>query len=229
VTDERVPVTALVVGATGLVGGHLVRLLAGDPAYAAVRVVTRRPLTDPPPGIDQCIIDFDRLDEQASTLVGDHVFCALGTTRKAAGSAARFREVDLDYPRRIAAHARRNGARHFSLVSAIGANPRSPFLYNRVKGEVEAAVRRAGYPSGAILRPSVLGGQRAGRPLERVAQALMRGIPGRWRTVDAADVARAAILVARAEEQGWRVIESDQIRRIATRPPLSRTTATPPD
>lgn len=181
-------------------------------------MVARRALADPPPGVDQRIISFDQLDEHATELASDHVFCALGTTRKAAGSAARFREIDLEYPRRIAALALRNGASHFSLVSAIGANPRSLFLYNRVKGEVEAAVRAEGYRGGAILRPSVLGGERGdrgGRPLERVAQRLMRLAPGRWRTVEAADVARAAILVAAADQPGWRVLESDEIRRVA--------------
>lgn len=207
--------TALVVGATGLVGGHLVRLLANDDRYARVAVAARRSLTSAPTGVEQRIIEFEALDQHRADLIGDHVFCALGTTRKNAGSAARFREIDLEYPRRIAEYARENGARHFSLVSAIGANPRSPFLYTRVKGEAEAAVRAVGFPSGAILRPSVLGGPRAGRPLERLAQRVMSLVPGRWRTVPAVDVARAAIAVAAVEAAGWRIIESDEIRRIA--------------
>jgi uncharacterized protein YbjT (DUF2867 family) len=208
--------SALVVGATGLVGRQLVRLLAADPSYGLVAIAARRALHDPPPGVEERIFPFDRLEAHADRLAADHVFCALGTTRRKAGSAARFRQVDLEYPRRIAEYARSNGARHFSLVSAIGASSRSPFLYSRTKGQAEAAVRRAGYPSGAILRPSVLGGDREeSRPLERLAQRVLRLGPARWRTVSAADVAAAAILVARAERPGWRVIESGEIRTIA--------------
>jgi uncharacterized protein YbjT (DUF2867 family) len=203
---------ALVVGATGLVGRHITRILAGDDHYDRVIVVARRPLPDPDNRVEQRIIDFDRLPEHHRDLVGDHVFCALGTTRREAGSRARFREVDLHYPRIIAELARANGARHFSLVSAAGASPRSPFFYNRVKAEAEAAVRAAGYPSGTILRPSVLGGKHAGRPLERIAQFIMRFAPARWRTIDAADVARAAVRLARAEAPGWRVVESAEIK-----------------
>jgi uncharacterized protein YbjT (DUF2867 family) len=207
--------TALVVGATGLVGRHTVRLLAGDDHYERVIVVARRPLTEPIDRVEQRIVHFDQLHDHRHALTGDHVFCALGTTRRAAGSRDAFREVDLRYPQRIAEIARANGARHFCLVSASGASSRSPFFYSRVKAEAEAAVRAAGYPSGAILRPSILGGQRHGRPLERIAQAIMRLAPARWRTIDAADVARAAVRVARAEPPGWRVLESDEIRRAA--------------
>jgi uncharacterized protein YbjT (DUF2867 family) len=213
--------TALVVGATGLVGRHMVRLLAADPAYTDVIVAARRPLPDPPPAVRQCIFDFDTLHDHAGDLAAEHVFCALGTTRKDAGSKARFREVDLTYPHRIATMTALHGARYFVLVSALGASPRSPFFYNRVKAEAEAAVRQDGPPNGAILRPSILGGQRDGRPLERLAQTLGRYAPERWQTVDAEDVARAALALARAEEPGWRNVESAEIRRLAAqvRPP----------
>jgi uncharacterized protein YbjT (DUF2867 family) len=207
--------SALVVGATGLVGRHITRLLAGDDHYDRILVVARRPLPDAHERVAQKIIDFERLPDHGRDLVGDHVFCALGTTRREAGSRDRFRQVDLLYPRRIAELARHNGARHFSLVSAAGASPRSPFFYNRVKAGAEAAVRAAGYHSGAILRPSILGGHHDGRPLERIAQAVMRLAPARWRTIDAADVAAAALRIARADEPGWRIVESAEIRRIA--------------
>jgi uncharacterized protein YbjT (DUF2867 family) len=211
--------TALVVGATGLVGRHLVRLLAADSAYTDVIVAARRPLPDPPPAVRQRIFDFDTLDDHARDLAADHVFCALGTTRKDAGSKTRFREVDLTYPHRIATMTALHGAHHFVMVSALGASPRSPFFYNRVKAEAEAAVRQDGPPNGAILRPSILGGQRDGRPFERLAQTLGRFAPERWRTIDAEDVARAALALARAGEPGWRIVESAEIRRLATHAP----------
>jgi uncharacterized protein YbjT (DUF2867 family) len=207
---------AIVAGATGLVGGHIVRLLADERGYDRILAIARRPLADPPPRVETLLVDFDTLEDHQAALIGHHVFCALGTTRKAAGSRQRFRQVDLQYPRQLAAITRHNGARHFSLISAIGANPHSLFFYNRVKGEAEAAVRAAGFPSGTILRPSVLGGRRVeSRAAERVAQRFMRLAPARWRTIPAASVARAAVRLAARESPGWRIVESDEIHRVA--------------
>jgi uncharacterized protein YbjT (DUF2867 family) len=206
--------SALVAGATGLVGRHLVALLADAEDYHDVIVASRRPMEDAPDGISQVVVRFDSLEEHRHLLAADHVFWALGSTRRAAGSKARFREIDAGYTRRMAAVARANGARHFSLVSAIGADPRSRFFYNRVKGEAEDAVRQAGLPSAVALRPSVLGGARGGRPLERVAQAVLRIAPPRWRTIDAAAVARAAIAIARTEASGWTTYESHALREL---------------
>lgn len=198
--------------------------LAAEPAYDRVLAVARRPVPDPPPSVEAIILDFDTLEYRRADLLVDHVFCALGTTLRAAGSRARFRQVDFEYPRRIAAITRANGARHFSLVSARGASRRSRFFYNRVKGEIEEAVRAVGFPSGAILRPSVLGGEREDeRPLERWAQRVMRLAPARWRTVDASDVARAAVAIALAAAPGWRIVESDEIRGYTSRRTRLRT------
>jgi uncharacterized protein YbjT (DUF2867 family) len=220
--DGRGPFTALVAGATGLIGGHLIRLLVRDPRYHRIVVLARRPL---PPhldgqGVRTHVLDFERLETRARDLAADlavdHVFCALGTTLRAAGSRARFQRVDLDYTRMLARLARQAGARHFSLVSSIGANPESRVFYSRVKGEAEAAVRELGYPSGSLLRPSILGGEREqDRPIERVGQRIAALIPGRYRLVKAEDVAWAMVDLAVREEPGWRVVESEEVRRIA--------------
>ena len=209
---------AVVAGATGLVGGHLARRLAGEGAYDEVVALTRRPV-DPglrSAGVREVIVDFDRLEDHVSDLAATHVFCALGTTMRTAGSREAFRRVDLDYPLSLARVARAGGARHFSLVSSVGADPASRVFYTRTKGEVEEGVREVGYPSGAIFRPSMLGGERTeSRPLERIGQRLFALLPGRYRVVDADAVARAMIEVARLEEPGWRVVESEEIRAIA--------------
>ncbi|HUG40183.1 MAG TPA: NAD(P)H-binding protein [Longimicrobiales bacterium] len=209
---------ALVAGATGLVGGQLLRQLADDPRYHAVTALVRRPL---PPAlrrerVRQVTVDYDRLADRAADLAADHVFCALGTTIRDAGSRDRFRRVDHDYPRDLARLARDAGARHFALVSAVGANARSRVFYNRVKGEAEAAVRAVDYPSGALFRPSILGGRREiGRPMERLGQRIAALVPGRYRLVPAADVAAAMIAVAAREPAAWRIVESEEIRAIA--------------
>lgn len=142
----------------------------------------------------------------------DHVFCALGTTIRKAGSQAKFREVDRDYPLRLAEVARAQGAKHFSIVSALGASRSSPFFYSRVKGEVEEGLRAMGWPSFAIFRPSVIAGERGeSRPLERLSVHLLGLAPATWRPVAASDIAAAMVAVAMESPPGETVVESRDI------------------
>jgi len=206
--------TAVLAGATGLVGGECLQRLLASSRYGRVVVVTRRPLESVGRHrkLDSVVTDFDRLDEVAGQLGGDHVFCALGTTIRKAGSQARFRVVDHDYPLRLARITRQQGARHFSVVSALGASRTSPFFYSRVKGEMEEGLRQMGWPSLAILRPSVIAGERTeSRPLERMSEHLLRFAPATWRPVAASDIAAAMIATALREPAGVMIIESRDI------------------
>lgn len=213
----RPGLTALLAGATGLVGGELLRRLVTSPRYARIVVLTRRPL----PGaasakLHAVVTDFDRLGSVREDLAADHAFCALGTTIAKAGSRAGFRTVDYEYVLRVAQLARMQGARHFSVVSALGASADSPFFYSRVKGEVESALRQMGWPSLTILRPSVIAGDRAeSRPLERLGAALLARAPAAWRPVQAGDIAAAMLALALRESDGTTVVESKDIRALA--------------
>lgn len=206
--------TALVAGASGLVGGECLRLLAAQPRYAEIVVLTRRDLGDlvRGPKLRQVIGEFADLGQRRAELAADHVFCALGTTIRKAGSRAKFREVDCEYPLRLAQLTRMQGAKHFSIVSAAGASPRSPFFYSRVKGEVEQGLGNMDWPSLAILRPSVIAGARAeSRPLEQLAVKLLAAAPARWRSVAAVDIAAAMVAVALESPPGTTVVESSGI------------------
>lgn len=211
--------TALLAGATGLVGGECLRLLLDDDRYARIVVVTRRELAAhaaPAGRVEQVVCDFAALEDVDDRLRADHVYCALGTTIRKAGSQERFREVDCEYPRRLAGIALRNGARHYSLVSAAGASLSSPFFYSRVKGELEQALREMGWPSLAIVRPSVIAGERSeSRPFEKLAQYALRYAPAAWRSVPAADIAAAMVATALREPPGTTVIESAGISKAA--------------
>lgn len=148
-------------GATGLVGQECLRLLLEHPAFGPVRVCVRRPLSlEVPPAqrakLELHVLDFERLAEHAELFAVDQILCALGTTIRKAGSQAAFRTVDFVYPERIARLGLEHGARHFLLVSALGANAQSGVFYNRVKGELEAAVRALPYRAHTIIRPSLL-------------------------------------------------------------------------
>lgn len=209
---------AIVAGATGLVGRALVRQLAHDPAWREVRALVRRvpPGEAGGPTLVQVPVDYERLDPPPSWAAADQVFCALGTTIRQAGSQAAFRRVDYDYPVALARAARASGARHFLLVSAVGADPHSRVFYNRVKGEVETAIAELGFRSVTIARPSLLLGKRAEPRLgEQVGKVLGLLAPARWRPVPAERVARALVEAAREDRPGVRIIENPELRASA--------------
>lgn len=211
--------SALVVGATGLVGRECVRqLLAADDVERVV-TLTRREL--PPemrelPGaskLEAHVVDFDHLATGAPPTMPPTIFCALGTTIRDAGSQARFRQVDFDYPLAVATLGVARGARHFLLVTALGADARSRVFYSRVKGELEDAVIALGYPSTTIVRPSLLMGERAKpRRGEEIGKMLAFLVPRRYKPVSGAAVAATLVRAAREARPGVTIIESRDIR-----------------
>lgn len=210
--------TALIAGASGLVGGECLQRLLASAAYSMITVVTRRSLGPAArhPRLREIVVDFAQLDTVRADLRADHVFCALGTTIRKAGSQAQFRQVDFAYPRHLAEMTLANGAKHFSLVSALGASSKSGVFYSRVKGELEDALRAMGWPSLCLLRPSVIAGDRhESRPLERLSETLLRFGPSTYRPVDAGKIAAAMIATAQREPRGVTVIESREIPRAA--------------
>lgn len=207
--------TVLLLGATGLVGVAALELLLADPRWSAVRILVRRPPGQDRPRLRVRVLeDFANLDAATAEFAVNAVLCAVGTTIRAAGSQAAFRAVDHDIPVAAARLARAQGAAHFGLVSSLGADPRSRVFYSRVKGEVEEEVRRLGPASIAILRPSLLlGPRREFRLGEALAKPLGFLIPGRYRPVQAAAVARVLVDAAMLRRPGVEVIESVEIRR----------------
>jgi uncharacterized protein YbjT (DUF2867 family) len=205
----------LVVGATGLVGAEIVDGLVADTSVAEVRALVRRPLERwaPTVRLRELIADFDALDAHPDWFRVDQVFCALGTTIRKAGSREAFRRVDFDYPFAVARLAHAQGARHFLLVSAVGADARSRIFYSRVKGELEDAVRAVGYASVTIARPSVLVGA---RDEVRVGELVMKGLaplfPAAWKPVQARQVAAALVRAARAERPGVEILGNAALR-----------------
>ena len=218
--NRRMHRIALLAGATGLVGRHLLSLLLDDSDVADVVVLTRRPLATPHPKLQQGVVDFDQLASFVLPPVDDF-YCCLGTTIGKAGSEEAFRKVDLLYPLAIAGMALAAGATRCLFVSAMGANARSRVFYNRIKGEAEDGLARLPFQTVFAFRPSLLAGDRTEfRAGERAALALAQPLsfllPAKYRPVAAADVARAMQACAKSGKVGRFVVLSDEIRRIAT-------------
>jgi uncharacterized protein YbjT (DUF2867 family) len=205
--------SVLILGATGLVGAECMRQFAASPRFARVVALVRRPIDAAVAArIESHVLDFEQLEAAAQHFRISHIVCALGTTIRQAGSQERFRRVDHDYPLVAARLGLREGARHFLLVSAVGASAGSRVFYSRVKGEVEDAIRALAYRSVTIVRPSLLLGQRAEVRLGEQIGKLFAGVmPRRYKPVQASAVAATLVRAAVEDQPGVRVIESKEI------------------
>jgi uncharacterized protein YbjT (DUF2867 family) len=206
----------LITGATGLVGGHLLRMLLNEPRVHAITAPTRRPLAD-------TVGVFNPHDPQLTDALAlvtdpvDIVFCCLGTTRREAGSKEAFIHADYTLVVDTALTGRRLGAQHMLVVSSMGANAHSPFFYNRVKGEMEEALIAQKWPRLTIVRPSMLLGDREQqRANEKLFAPLFKLLPGNWKSIEARDVARAMLVEAMAPgHEGVSILTSSELRERA--------------
>jgi uncharacterized protein YbjT (DUF2867 family) len=220
------PRTALVVGATGLVGKYLTEQLCANDAYSRVTVLVRKTLNFAHPKLVQETVDFNNLDAAASRINAQDIFCTLGTTIRVAGSQEAFRKVDFDYPVKIAELALKNAAEQYVIVTALGADSRSAIFYSRVKGEVEEKIATLGYRTFVAVRPSFLVGHRTesrfGEELAVFAAQMlgfwMIGPFKKYRAIKAETVARSMILEALRNQAGKRILESDAIQDLARTP-----------
>jgi uncharacterized protein YbjT (DUF2867 family) len=201
------------------VGRYCLDELLRSTSYGSVVVLARRPLGRNHEKLDARIVEFRTLDRDGRAIAADDAFCCLGTTLRQAGSRDAFRRVDFEYVLAFARYARRAGARRFIVVSALGADRRARMFYSRVKGEAEEALRRLGFESLVILRPSLLlgprhpprTGERVAAVAARIARPLMIGWLRRYRPIHARAVARAMIVLASREWTGAMIVESENI------------------
>ncbi len=212
--------TAWLAGATGLVGGFVLKQLIASERYARVVVVTRRTIQAEDPKIDQRVVNFGQLAAMDLDLpAADDVFCALGTTIKKAGSQEAFRHIDLDFPLALANKALACNAKQFLLVSSVGANAKSKNFYLRTKGELEDAVSALPFKAIHIFRPSVLVGpreerraaERAGIVFMKLVSPMLVGGLRKYHPIEAEDVARSMVSAAAREGSGKSVYEYNEM------------------
>lgn len=220
------PRRVLLAGATGLVGRCAMHAVRVHPSLRLIALTRREAPIPRGTRMEMMVADPGRWPEAVATIAPDAVICALGTTRRKAGSEDAFRAVDHDLVLALAAAARKADVANFVLVSSAGADVLAKPFYLRVKGEVEAAVTKLRFRRLDILRPGLLRGARANdpRPLERLAMLaspladlLLHGDRRRYRSIDARAVAAAALQLAREKAAGRFVHENEAIRRAARR------------
>ena len=217
--------SALLVGATGLVGGELLKLLLHDPRYSRVHTVGRRVPAITHAKLTAHVVDLADPVQLARLPRVEDVYCALGTTIKVAGSQAAFKAIDLDAVVAVAKASQTNKAVRLGVISAMGADPKSSVFYNRIKGEMEAAITHLGYTSVSIARPSMLAGDRdslkqASRPGEQIGLKLMAAvnflIPANYKAIAAVDVAQGLHRMVTEGHAGARIAMSGELSELAS-------------
>lgn len=218
--------TALVVGATGLVGNACVEQLLQNPYYSKVVVLSRRALLQQHPKLVTRLIDFEQLQNYSDAIQGDDIYYCLGTTIKKAGSQTAFYRIDYEYALQIAQIAVQNKVAQFLLVSSLGADSKSTIFYSRTKGELENSLKKLSIPSLHIFQPSILLGERnesrsgesVGKVLAQWIRPFLRGSWRKYRGIEGAAVAKAMIRIAQQQKKGIFTYLSDSIQDIADAP-----------
>ncbi|MEA3321869.1 MAG: oxidoreductase [Bacillota bacterium] len=214
--------SALLIGATGLVGAYVKREISQNSDYENLTTFVRKQTTETQPKLNEVKIDFDKMSDYKEHFKVDDLFVCLGTTKKKAGTQENFRKVDFDYVVEAARLAKENGVTRIAVVSAIGADENSRFFYNQVKGEMEKAVSAIGIPSTYFFRPSLLLGdreefrlgERIGEVLGTAIQPVLRGKLKKYRSIHGQTVAKAMVRFLKDGRNGVHIVESDLIAKI---------------
>ena len=213
---------AILLGATGLIGADLLNKLLANDCYSVVLVISRKEIKINHSKLKQLIVDFEHINQYESQIIGDEVFCCLGTTIKKTPDLSTYRKIDYQYPLDVAKIAFKNGAKSYHIVSAMGANVKSKLFYNRTKGEVERDLQKMPLESIHIYQPALLDGN---RKEERTAEKLMIGLfrllnpiligpLKKYRSIKIETVASAMLNQAQKKIKGIFIYQSDEIEEL---------------
>jgi len=214
--------TAILLGASGLVGNEVLQQLLSDPEFSSVKSFTRKQLSIEHPKLQQHIINFNVIENYEGLITGDVLFYCLGTTIKIAGSKEAFKEVDYVYPLKFAKIAKSNGIRKFILISSLGADKNSSNFYLKTKGDIENALQQLELKSLIIFQPSMLLGHRKEfRLAESIGKAIMKALGflfigglKKYKGIEATVVANAMIKLSKSELPGITIFDSDKLQEI---------------
>lgn len=216
--------TAILIGASGLIGSHIVSQLLDDNSFSRVRLLVRRKLPFEHAKLEQVVLDLNDEGAYREALGnGDCIFSCIGTTQKnVGGDNALYKKIDHDIPLNAARAGIENGFKKFLIVSSVGANASSSTFYLALKGRIEEDLKALPFDSLCLFRPSMILGKRGERrPLEKVMQGVTRMLaflflgPLRpYHPVKARDVAAAMIAASKLAPTGIRIFEYREMMQL---------------
>lgn len=214
---------ALIAGSSGLVGQKLLQLLLDSAHYSKIYSLVRKPSGIQHPKLEELIFDFNAPKNYENLPSVKDIFCCLGTTIKKAGSQEAFKKVDFEYPLLLAKAGKNNEAQSFHVITALGADANSTFFYNKVKGELQDALKKLNFDQLYIYQPSLLVGERSeSRPGEKLAIKVMPlielfliGPLKKYKGIKVEAVAKAMLYTALNNHEKLKIILSDEIQTLA--------------
>ena len=207
---------AIVIGATGATGKHLVQELLQDQEIEKVRVLVRKNTFKEHPKLEVYLVDFNDVDSWKRAVEGDIAFSCLGTTIKDAGSKETQKIIDYQYPLSFAKLAKENGVLHFVLLSAYGANKRSKLFYSSIKGELEEAIIELNFEKLSILQPGILERENSDRIGEKIAIMLLKnlnkiGLFLKQKPLPTSILAKAMVEISKRKTTGTKFFQLQEI------------------
>jgi uncharacterized protein YbjT (DUF2867 family) len=207
---------ALIIGATGATGKHLVEVLLQDTDYTEVVIFVRHSSGMTDPKLTEVVTDFDKLENVAKFIAGDVWFSLLGTTLKTAGSKDKQWHIDYEIPSAFAEIARQNGVQKAVLLSAYGASTSSKVFYSKMKGSLEEKIGTLSFKQYIIFRPGLLLREKTDRWGERISGHLLKfltnlGLLRRFRPMPTFTLAQKLAKAPKSLAEGGHVIELNEI------------------
>jgi len=214
---------AIIVGASGLIGSNLLKILLAEPLYTGITILVRKKTGISNPKLTEILVDFDTFDIYALNIIAHALFCCIGTTKNKTPNLTDYYKIEHDYPIKLGQLALENGVKQYHYVSSIGADKNSAAYYTKFKGQTEHDLQQLNLQVLHIYRPSILAGDRKDhRPMEQFANALMNiinplliGQYKKYRSIPAKTVAMAMYKQSINSEEGVFIHPSDQIKQIA--------------
>ena len=217
------PYKVILVGASGLIGNHLLSDLISSDDISEITLLVRNKMGISNPKVLELVINFDEINQYSSKITGDIIYCCIGTTKSKTPDTTNYRKIDLEYPLNLAKIGAENGVSQFHVISSLGANSESKNAYLKLKGELEKELKKLNIQSLHIYQPSFLDGNRKeNRPLEKIMLPIMKlinplllGPFENYRSIKASDVAKAMINQSKKELKGVFTYPSKQIKELA--------------
>ena len=214
--------TAIILGATGLTGGLLLKSLIADDSYTSIKIFSRRTSGNNSPKLKEFIVDVLHLESFKGDFTADEVFCCIGTTSAKTKDRSVYKAIDFGIPVSASKLAKENKIPTILVISSMGANASSNIFYSRTKGEMEEAVLNQKIPNTYILRPSLILGERnesrigesLGAFVMKLTNALLVGRLKKYRAIEAACIAEAMIKLAKSKPD-MQIVSSDVIQELA--------------